>query len=210
MSDKKISTYEAGFYGLMCLIAPVLFSVSVFFWKDGEYLPTGAVLMNLSMVFWVPVMFYLFGLIKEKAPLYYCIGLVYALYGTVIGGTAFGYLGFFTNIFEISHREYLEKLATHTLGSNLLLFWAGPAFPLSLLILSIVLLRKKALETWICILLMIGAILFPVSRILRIISIAHIADVFLSVPIVCTGWTLMKKQRSGTIKKPIPFRHSNN
>lgn len=191
MSDTKLPVIENRFFGLACIIAPLLFSLSVFFWENGEYTPTGAVLMNLSMVFWVPVMFFLFGLIKEKAPVYYCIGLVYALYGTVIGGTAFGYLGFLTQIFGISHQEYLEKLAYHPVHSNILLFWAGPAFPLSILILSVVLLRKKILANWVCIALMIGAIAFPVSRILRIIPVAHLADFFLSAPLIYIGWKLL-------------------
>lgn len=191
MPDAKLHITDARFYGLMCIIAPLMFSLSVFFWKRGEYTPTGAVLMNLSMVFWVPVMFFLFGLVKEKAPLYYCIGLLYALYGVVIGGTGFGYIGFLTNIFGITHQQYLEKLATEPVNSNLLFFWAGPAFPLSILILSVVLLRKKALANWLCIALMIGAITFPVSRILRIVSIAHLADLLLSIPVMYIGWKLL-------------------
>jgi hypothetical protein len=62
-----------------------------------------------------------------------------------------------------------------------------------LLVLGITLLRTKAVAAWIAILLFIGAIAFPASRIPRIEWIAHIADILLLVPTVAMGITLLKK-----------------
>lgn len=103
------------------------------------------------------------------------------------------FLGYLTTIFNISHEEYLKELSAYPFSSQLLLFATGPLFPLSLLILGINLLRKKAVPVWVGILLCIGAIAFPSSRIPRIEWIAHIADVLLLIPTVAVGFILLKK-----------------
>ncbi len=122
MSVRKNQQLENRFNALMMILAPLIFSLSTFFWKDGEYGTVGGTLISISSVCWIPVIYSLFGLIKEGSPLYYYIGLVYAIYGCRIGGTEFGYLGFFTYAFHISHDTYISQLAVYPLSSNLLLF----------------------------------------------------------------------------------------
>lgn len=179
--------------GLSSIIAPILFGASTFFWQDGEYGVTAATILALSMVFWVPALTTLFGLLKNKMPYYYLIGLFIAIYGCCMGGIGFGLLGYFSTVFNISHQTYLKTLAQYPISSGVLLFWAGPLFPLSLFVLGINLIVKKAVENWLGILLCLGAIAFPLSRISRIESIAHTADLLLAIPFIVVGFRYLTK-----------------
>jgi hypothetical protein len=180
------------FLGASLIIAPLLFGASTFFWQNGEYGVTGGTLLTLSMVFWIPAFYFLFSLLKEKMPYYYPIGLLFAIYGCCVGGVSFGFLGFFADIFNISHQIYIDTLAQYPLQANLLLFWSGPFFPLSLLVLSINLVRKNALGAWLGVLLGLGAIAFPISRIPRIEMIAHLADLLIATPMILLGYQIIK------------------
>ena len=74
-----------------------------------------------------------YDLLKEKMPMYASIGLLIAIYGCV-SGINFGFVGVFSEVFRIDHVTYLKAAADHPLSFNLLLFWSGPLFPLSLLV----------------------------------------------------------------------------
>jgi len=180
------------FSGVVLIIAPLLFGVSTFFWQNGEYGIRGGTLIALSMIFWIPAFYALFGLLKNEMPYYWMIGLLLAIYGCCLGGVSFGLLGFFSTAFHIAHQSYIETLAQYPLSANLLLFWSGPLFPLSLLVLSINLIRKKKVNTRLGILLALGAIAFPLSRIPRIEWIAHLADLLIAVPLISLGYKFMK------------------
>jgi hypothetical protein len=74
------------------------------------------------------------------------------------------------------------ELGKYPATSQILLFASGPLFPLSVFVLGIMLIVKKAVQTWIAVLLCVGAILFPVSRIPRVEWLAHIADIIFFIP----------------------------
>lgn len=78
----------------------------------------------------------------------------------------------------------LEMLAQFPVQTNLILFWAGPAFPLSLLVLWFMMIVRRVQPAWIGALIVLGAIAFPASRISRIEWVAHIADSILLIPLV--------------------------
>jgi len=190
--NNSTALIEKNFYGMALIIAPILFAASTFFWIKGEYSVAAATLGIVSLFFWIPALTGAFSLLKNKMPRYATYGLWIAVFGC-ISGVCFMFLGYLTIIFNISHTEYLQKLSEYPVSSQLLLFATGPLFPLSLLVLGITLLRTKAVAAWIAILLFIGAIAFPASRIPRIEWIAHIADILLLVPTVAMGITLLKK-----------------
>ncbi|HVW95455.1 MAG TPA: hypothetical protein VHA56_05775 [Mucilaginibacter sp.] len=173
--------------GVTLIIAPLMFSVSTFFWENGEYGITAGTLMALSNVFWIPALIALFGLLKSRMPYYYAWGLLLAIYGSCVGGGSFSYLGYFATVFHISHQSYLTTLMQHPFSSGILIFWAGPVFPLSLLVLGINLIRKKAVTPWLGMMLCLGAVAFPLGRIFRIEMIAHVTDLLFTIPFVITG-----------------------
>jgi hypothetical protein len=179
--------------GISAIIAPILSAVSTFYWQNGEYGVMGGTILTLAMIFWVLAFVALFGLLQNRLPWYSSIGLILAIYGC-IGGICFGLVGVFSEAFQIDHETYLATIAQYALGFNLLLFWPGPLFPLSLLVLGVVLFNKKALPLWVSILLVLGAIAFPLSRIPRIEMIAHVSDVLLAIPLFFVGYQYLKSE----------------
>jgi len=121
------------------------------------------------------------------------MGLWIAVY-ECISGCCFAFLGYFTTIFNISHQQYLQTLSNYPVTSQLLLFVAGPLFPLSILLLGINLVRTKTVHVRIGLLLCIAAIVFPLSRIQRIETAAHIADALLLIPTVYLGLNFLSNK----------------
>lgn len=57
-------------YGISMIVAPFLFTVSTFFWTNGEYGVQGGTIMVISLVFWISAFIGLFGMLKNKMPYY--------------------------------------------------------------------------------------------------------------------------------------------
>ncbi|CCH53304.1 hypothetical protein BN8_02389 [Fibrisoma limi BUZ 3] len=182
---------EQKLWGLSLIIAPLLFSVSSFFWNNGEYTLTGGTLLVIGSVFWIPAFMGLFAKVRHKMPTYATWGLLIAIYGC-ISGSNFGIRGLYADVFGITKQALLDEAALFPLPFNLTMFWAGPLFPLSLLVLGIVLIRSKAVPVWTGLLLCVGALCFPLSRIPRSELMAHIADGILLVPLVYLGVRLLR------------------
>jgi len=193
MQTANTFQFEKKFNGISLIIAPLLFAASTFFWSNGEYSVLSATLIIFSMFFWIPSFTGLFALLKNKMPYYSVWGLWIAVYGC-ISGCCFAFLGYFSTIFNIAHQQYLHTLSNHPVTSQILLFAAGPLFPLSILLLGINLVRTKTVHVVIGMLLCSGAIAFPLSRIQRIEIIAHIADVLLIIPTVYLGTNFLSKK----------------
>ncbi len=180
-------------FQLACmLIGHLLFYCSTFFWTEaGTYSVHSATFMFISMVFWALGFVGLFGQLSSELPIYSRIGLLYAFYGA-FGGAAFAMEGLFIEIFGLSEKAGVEAAEAFPLALNLILYQSGPAFPLSLLILGIVLAFKKKI-TWISgILLSLSGIAFPLGRIMRKVELAHLTDILLLVAVVWIVFQLKK------------------
>jgi len=178
----KSSQLEKRVEGFCLIIAPVLFAASTFFWQNGEYGVEAAVLIIFSMFFWIPALKSLFSLVKNEMPRYAVWGLWIAVFGC-IGGVCFAFLGYLATVFNISHEQYLNSLSNYTVTSQILIFGAGPLFPLSILGLGISLIVRRPVPVWTGILFCLGAISFPLGRIPpRTPWIAHITDMVLVIP----------------------------
>lgn len=97
-----------------------------------------------SLVFWILTFVFLFAKLKEGLLQYAGIGLPLAIYGC-IWWCELRAVDVFLSAFGIAHDIYLGIASAPSLSFNLLLFWPGPLFPLSLLVLGINLSRKKAI-----------------------------------------------------------------
>jgi hypothetical protein len=181
--------------GVSLIVAPTLFAGSTFYWvrinERVEYGSIGGTLITLATVFWIPAFFALFGLFKAKWPRFATWGPLVAVYGC-IGGAAFGLEGVFAEALRIPHDVRREAWAQFPTTFNLTFFWPGPLFPLSLLILGIMMMRAKAARPWVGILLCLGGVAFPVSRIPRIEWVAHAADGLLFIPLAHMGLEFLK------------------
>jgi hypothetical protein len=185
------------------IAAPVLFAASTFFWEEGEYNYISGTLIVLSMFFWLPAFTALFRIVSVSLPRYAVWGLWISYFGC-ISGVCFAFLGYITDVLNISHKEYLEALNNYLFTSQLLLFGSGPIFPLSILVYGIQTARKRTLPFGIAILFCIAGVAFPLSRVPRIEWIAHVADLILLVP--CLYISFKGLHRFGTqsdlVQKP--------
>lgn len=188
------------FQGVCLMTAQVLVTISTLFWNaNGRYTVDGAVIIIVAMVFWIIGFMGIFDLLKERNPWYARLGLLYAIYGCV-GGIAFGFEGLYSAIFDISDKIGVSAHEKFPLHMNISLFWSGPAFPLTLTILGIVLSVRKIGPIWVNLLFTLGGIAFPVSRISRTEWIALTADVLLLIPVVVISVPLIKSQVSNEKK----------
>jgi hypothetical protein len=163
--------------------------------ENGEYGVEAATLIVISMFFWIPALIGLFSLVKNNMPRYAVWGLWIAVFGC-ISGVCFAFLGYLTTVFNISHQQYLDSLSKNPVTSQILLFASGPLFPLSILILGIVLLFKRAVHPWVGLMFCLGAIAFPLSRIPRIEWVAHIADVCLFIPCAIVALQILRNTKT--------------
>lgn len=197
---------EQKLWGVSMLLAPTLFAASSFFWTTDayrEYNPVGGTLLFLATVFWVPAFAGLFALLRPTLPRYAAWGWVVAVYGC-LGGNHFGLRGLYAEAFSLSHQQMLQAAVVHPLPFNLTMYWPGPVFPLSLLVLGIQLFRKKAAPGWAAGLLALGGLAFPLSRIGRNLLVAHAADLFLLIPVAYLGWRYLSTLHPTQLKQNQP------
>jgi len=180
----KSSQLEKKVQGFCLIVAPVLFAASTFFWQNGEYGVEAGILIIFSMFFWIPALTGLSSLIKNEMPRYAVWGLWIAVFGC-ISGVCFAFLGYLATIFNISHDQYLNLLSHYPITSQILLFGSGPLFPLSILVLGIILMLNGSVPVWIGILFCLAAIVFPLR--------AHIADMVMVVPSVAIARQILRK-----------------
>lgn len=182
-------------YAASLIVAPLFYALSSFFWHTTgqytEYTVTSGTLLIVGSVFWVFAFAALFDLLKDKVPRYAIWGFFIAVYGCLCGGIGFALRDIFTLAFHIPHKQMLETFAKYPVFDNIVFWIGGPAFPLSLLVLGIVLAVTKRFSLWVGALIALNGVLFPVSRIMRIEMIAHAADVCMLVPMVYLGWQLI-------------------
>jgi hypothetical protein len=180
--------YVTTFHGFCLVTGQLLMCISSFFWNiDGRYSINGSVMVIMSMVFWAVGLQGAYSLFNEKNPWYSRLGLLYAMYGC-FGGVGFGFEGLYSEIFPVGSKIGVAAHQQFPLQMNLALYWSGPAFPLSLLILGAFMIYRKIVTPVVGALIILGAIAFPLSRISRTEWIAHVADLILFAGVVFMVW----------------------
>jgi hypothetical protein len=184
-------------FGLFCLlIGQSLMLLSTFFWHDtGRYTVNASVLIILSMVFWSVGFAYLFSLFAERNPWYSRFGLLYAMYGC-LGGIAFGFEGIYTELFNVSEKAGLIAYEKFPLQMNIVLFWSGPAFPLTIIALGVMWVVRHVGPWYAGLFLILGGAAFPLSRILRIENVAHAGDGVLLLGLGLIAWQTVASNKS--------------
>lgn len=186
------SSFEQKVWSICLMLGATLMALSTFFWQGSEYNVNVGVMVALACTLWIPGMIGLFSLVKRRVPRYATLGLLIAIYGCV-GGAFFGFEGMYTDIYDITQTVARQGWAEYPLHVNLTLFWPGPLFPLSLLLLAIVFFWTHSVPRWTAMLLGLGALAFPISRIFRIEWVAHGVDLLLLVPSLYLGWLLWRQ-----------------
>jgi hypothetical protein len=181
-------------YAASLILAPACFALSSFFWQnDGQYVQysvTAGTLLIIGSVFWVFAFAAMFDLVKDWAPRYASWGILVAVYGCLCGGVGFALRDIITLLLHIPHKQMLDIFAQHPVFDNIVFWIGGPAFPLSLLVLGVVLAATRKVPGWVGIMIVLSAVLFPVSRITRVEMIAHIDDMLMLVPMGYLGFRI--------------------
>jgi len=135
-------------------------------------------------------------------PNYAAWGFLVATIGCFAGNN-FGFLGLLESAIQIPEAQQRAGMEQHAGAFVATLFVPGLLFPLSLLVLGIQLIRARQVPLWVGILLCLGAIGFPASRIGRIQALAHIDDVVLLVACGTLAWQLIR-QPATPVTAPVP------
>ena len=181
-------------FNLICLIiGQLLFCLTTFYWlDDGRYSIDAGTIMFFSMLFWAIGFMGLFGLLKESIPIYSKLGLLYAMYG-IFGGVAFALEGIFEEALASGDQIGVNAAELFPLQMNLVMFQSGPAFPLSFLVLGMVLAARKKVSWLAGILLSLGGVTFPLGRIIRMETVAHLTDLVLLVAVFLITFEIWNK-----------------
>lgn len=190
--ENQVSKLQQNLWAGSLVAAPLFISIAQFFWRDGMVTATAGVLQVLSFTCWIFAFQGMFHLLKDDMPRYAVIGFSVAVYAC-IGGNNFGVDGIYAEAMGLESLEAGNQLHQRIgAPTALYLFIPGILFPLSLLVLGIQLLRTRKVSTLAGVLLCIGAVCFPLSRMPRIDLLAHIDNVLLLASHVLITLELLK------------------
>ncbi|MFG3685243.1 hypothetical protein [Micromonospora sp. NPDC047740] len=186
---------------MFLILGSTLNFLASFFWEDDRQGITAGALVALSTACWLIGLFGLYERLRPAAPRFVAVALPVAVFGAV-GGVAFGVQSVHEGLFDVSHATAVELLDERSAFAAYTLFWtAGPLFPLSLFALGLVLAWTRAAPVAVGLLISLGAIAFPLSRISREVWIAHLADVLLMLPFVYLGVRELMRRRRGAAQQ---------
>jgi hypothetical protein len=126
-----------------------------------------------------------------------------AVFGA-IGGVAYGVQSIHEGLFAVSHADAVDRLGEHPFAAFAVYWTCGPLFPISLFVLGLVMAKMRATPLPVGIMVSLGAVAFPLSRITREAPIAHLADLLLLLPFLYLG--LRSMSESQVIPAPPPHR----
>lgn len=170
---------------MFLILGPTLNLLATLFWESESQGVTAGTLVGLSCACWLVGLIGLYDRLRATAPRYVAVALPVTVFATV-GGVAFGVQSIHEGIFEVSHAHTIELLNQYPFATTL--FWiAGPLFPLTLFALGVALCWTRTAPLPVGVLLCLGAVAFPLSRITREVSIALVADVLLVLPFLYLG-----------------------
>lgn len=112
-----------------------------------------------------------------------------------IGGNNYGMEGIFVSSFAPAGADAAQIAELRNVvgvAGIFVLNLPGLAFPLTLVLLAFLLWRNRAVSPLQALLLGLGAIAFPISRITHVAMIAHIADLLLLIGAGGIGWQLLQ------------------
>ena len=178
---------------IFLLLGPALNLLAGFFWHSDTQGATSGALAGLGIAFWLIGLLDLYQRLRPRAPGYVRWAQPVTVLG-VAGGLAFSVQAVHEEMFGVSHAAAVQRLNDFPLAATTLFWICGPLFPLAVVALGGMLLRLRAAPVPIGVLIVLGGLAFPLSRITREASVAHVADLLLLVPF---GYLALRPPRSG-------------
>ncbi|MGI5132193.1 hypothetical protein ACQEVB_35690 [Pseudonocardia sp. CA-107938] len=181
--------------GAALILGAALFAASTFFWlPTGTYGAASGTVIVLALVFMTYGLLGLLEDMRERLPLYSSIVGLVLVYGA-FGGAAFGVRGLYDELFHFSRQASTAAVETFPLAADLLFYWPGPLFPLSLLAIGIGLARSRTSPLWAALLLCAAGVAFPFSRVPRVGWVAHVVDAAILLAFAYLGYRRLQPQR---------------
>jgi hypothetical protein len=195
--DARPDRFLRTMQGICLVLGTALFAASTFFWlPTGTYGATSGALLSVGLALWT---FGLIGVVddlRRRLPIISSLVLLTLILGA-FGGAAFGVRGLYDELFGFTREASIQAVTTFPLAADVIFYWPGPLFPLSLLMIGIALVRTRIVPLWTAALICAVGIAFPFSRIPRIGWVAHIVDAAIVVAF-CTIAYLRTRSRPRT------------
>lgn len=193
--------------GLALILAPLLLAASTFFWQNGQLGLVGGTIQVWSFIFWIPAMLGLLSLLRGAMPRFAAWAMLLVAM-VCIGGANFAMDGIYLAGFGMMNGAPVDPDAFHAIispASVLVLYLPGLFFPLSLMLIGFLLWRTGNAMPLLALLLIVGALCFPLSRLPRIELLAHLADLLLLAGAGGMGWTFLKgRQEAQSLPASAP------
>lgn len=184
-------------YGTSLLLAPLLLAASTFCWIGRDVGIAGGTLAVVSAVFWIAGLLGLVEWLRPHRPRTAAVMTVIVIYA-VIAYNNFGMEGIYQEALKVVGAGEVSRPALrNAFGPASLLIvmlLPGGMFPLSIVVLSVLLWRVKAIPAWCMIVLCLGGLSFPVGRIPRIPAIAHATDLLLLIGVAPVAWRYLRSR----------------
>lgn len=186
-------------YGASLLLAPLLMGASTFCWRGSAVGITGGTLSVLAAVFWIAGLLGLVEWIRPHRRVTAAVMTVVVIYAGIAFNN-FAMEGIYGEAFQIAGGGELSRpqlrLAFGPASLLLVMLVPGLLFPLSIVVLPVLLWRLKAIPAWCMILLCLGGLSFPMGRIPRIQAIAHVTDLVMLVGLAPVAWRYLRAARA--------------
>ena len=179
---------------MFLILGPALNLLAGFFWQNDTQGVTAGTLIVLSSGCWLIGLIGLFERLRPTAARYVAVALPVTVFGAV-GGVAYGVQSIHEGLFAVSHADAVERLGEHPFAAFAVYWTCGPLFPASLFVLGLVMAKVRAAPLPVALMVSVGAVVFPLSRVTREASIAHLADLFLLLPFLYLGVRSIARSR---------------
>ena len=186
---------QIDFWLASTILAPMLLAISQFFWVGHVLNSTAAALQVLSFLFWIFAFQGMFEQIKDPYPKYAVWGFFLAVYGCLAGNN-FGLEGIFIDAFNNLVPDSTVRFNGKVGNAALIAFFLpGALAPLSWLILGVLFVIQKKIPLWLGLVIAVAAVGFPLSRIPRILWLAHLDNALLLFGMVILAFKLYIKNK---------------
>ena len=196
-----VARTERRVYGLALIIAPLLLGLSTFFWGVGTSGYVGGAIQVYALLMWIPAMLGLLTLLRVPMPRF-SVWAVLLVCWVCIGGNNYGMEGIFVSRFAPAGADAVQIAELRNVvgvAGIFVLNLPGLAFPLTLILFAFFLWHTESVSPLQALLLGLGAIAFPISRITHIAMIAHLADLLLLVGAGGIGLQLLRGDDAASI-----------
>ena len=199
----EVSKLDQALSGLALIGAPILMALGTLFWENGQVGARAGTFQFYAMALWIPALLALFALTKSQMPRLATLG-TWLAFIVCLAGAGWAYDGMYLTAFSKAGADVAmvnAAVGSMPVAQVLTLQLPGLFFPLILVLAGFSIWRSNLFPAWVPLLIALGGIGFPLSRIPRIQLLAHTADLLLLVPLLYIGWHFVRRSSASRLAK---------